>query len=70
MKQFKSIAILIMLTAFLFSASSCVVLRKKDNGKHKGWFKDKKNPQKKIYKKPTKGVKKKVGGQIKRLSGV
>lgn len=69
MKQFKSIAILIMLTAFLFSASSCVVLRK-DNGKHKGWFKNKKNPQKKIYKKSTKDIKKKVGGQIKGFSGV
>ena len=39
MKQFKSIAILLLLTSFLFSASSCVVLRKKDNGKHKGWYK-------------------------------
>lgn len=55
MKQFKSIAILIMLTAFLFSASSCGVLHKKDNGKHKGWFKNKKKPQKKFYKKSRKG---------------
>jgi hypothetical protein len=30
------------LSLFLFSTSSCVV--KKDNGKHKGWFKNPNNP--------------------------
>jgi hypothetical protein len=43
-KQFKTIAIFIVLTVFLFSNSSCVVYHKKNNGKHKGWYKNPKNP--------------------------
>ncbi len=44
MKQFKTIAILIMLTSFLFSNSSCVVAYRKDNGNHNGWYKNQNNP--------------------------
>jgi len=55
MKQFKTIAILIMLATFLFSNSSCVVFYKKDNGKHKGWFKNPKNPHNPTSTKPGKG---------------
>ncbi len=44
MKKLKSIAILFLLTAFLFGTSSCLVVHTKDNGKHKGWFKNSKNP--------------------------
>lgn len=29
---------------FLLSATSCVVLVKRDNGRHKGWFKHPQNP--------------------------
>lgn len=28
----------------LFTLSSCVITHKHDNGKHKGWYKNKKNP--------------------------
>jgi hypothetical protein len=28
----------------LFSTTSCVVVHKHDNGKHKGWYKNPKNP--------------------------
>jgi hypothetical protein len=28
----------------LLGTQSCIVLNKKDNGKHKGWYKNKKNP--------------------------
>ena len=33
-----------LLTAILFTAESCVVLVKEDNGKHKGWYKNPHNP--------------------------
>jgi hypothetical protein len=29
---------------FLFSMTSCVVVAKSDNGKHKGWYKNPNNP--------------------------
>jgi hypothetical protein len=43
MKTFKTLAALLILTGLLFNNSSCVVV-KKDNGKHKGWFKNRNNP--------------------------
>ncbi|MBA3681355.1 MAG: hypothetical protein H0W73_09355 [Bacteroidetes bacterium] len=43
MNLFKSVAILILLTAFVFGNSSCVVYRK-DNGNHRGWYKNPNNP--------------------------
>lgn len=44
MKPFKTFIIVVICMAFLFVASSCAVLRK-DNGKHRGWFKNRNNPQ-------------------------
>ena len=39
----KKIACLLIGASFLINLNSCVVY-KKDNGKHKGWYKNKKNP--------------------------
>lgn len=44
MKRLKTIAVLVLCLGFLFSTTSCVVLVKDDNGKHKGWFKHSHNP--------------------------
>jgi hypothetical protein len=45
MKIFKAIATLLFCMAFLFNVTSCrVVYFKKDNGKHKGWYKNPHNP--------------------------
>jgi hypothetical protein len=44
MKPFKTIATLLLCMGLLFSSTSCVVLVKKDNGKHKGWYKNPNNP--------------------------
>jgi hypothetical protein len=44
MKVLKSIAILAVSSALLFSQASCVVVHTKDNGKHKGWRKNPNNP--------------------------
>lgn len=55
MKKFKTIAILIILTTFLFSNSSCVMVHTTDNGKHKGWFKNPKNPHNPNSTNPGKG---------------
>lgn len=44
MKVFSKIIVAAMLFVFLFSATSCMVLspkRQHDNGKHKGWYKNK-----------------------------
>ena len=43
MKSFKKITILVFCVGLLFATSSCVVVRK-DNGLHKGWFKNRNNP--------------------------
>ena len=47
MKIFKTVIIFVLSAGLLLSTSSCVVLVKEDNGKHKGWFKhpDKSNSQ-------------------------
>lgn len=45
MKTIKTLAILIVCIGLLFSASSCtIVYFKKDNGKHRGWYKNPNNP--------------------------
>ena len=44
MKTLKLVSILAFCLVFLFSVTSCVVLVKKDNGNHKGWYKNPKNP--------------------------
>lgn len=44
MKTLRTLVIVIICTMFLFSAVSCVVLVKKDNGKHKGWSKNTNSP--------------------------
>ncbi|MFA5819022.1 MAG: hypothetical protein WC854_07060 [Bacteroidales bacterium] len=44
MKTFKTIATLLLCLVLLFGATSCVVLVKKDNGRHKGWYKNPNNP--------------------------
>lgn len=43
MKKFLSMLALALCIGFLVSTASCVV-KKHDNGKHKGWYKNKKNP--------------------------
>lgn len=40
MKYSKIIFAILLFTAFLFTAESCIVLMKEDNGKHKGWYKN------------------------------
>ena len=35
---------IILFTLSLLSQTSCVVVHKSDNGKHKGWYKNPKNP--------------------------
>ena len=44
MKTSKKIAIIVLSILFVLSLTSCAVLVKKDNGKHKGWYKNKNNP--------------------------
>ena len=44
MKTFRTFVILALCIGLLFNTTSCVVLVTKDNGKHKGWFKNPHNP--------------------------
>lgn len=44
MKVFKSSVVIIFISAFLLSLTSCVVLSPSNNGNHKGWFKNTNNP--------------------------
>lgn len=44
MKLFRKIAVLALSAGILFGASSCAVMVQKDNGKHKGWYKNSNNP--------------------------
>ncbi|HET6245186.1 MAG: hypothetical protein H0V01_12045 [Bacteroidetes bacterium] len=44
MRPLKTAAILAFCAGLLFSTSSCLVVVKKDNGRHKGWFKNTNNP--------------------------
>jgi hypothetical protein len=43
MKRTKQIAVLVLCMGLLIGATSCVVLVKEDNGRHKGWFKNPRN---------------------------
>ena len=45
MKTSRIVVLLFLLTGLLFSATSCVVFVKKDNGRHEGWYKNTNNPQ-------------------------
>jgi hypothetical protein len=54
MKSFKTIAALVLCIGFLFSVTSCVVFVKKDNGEHKGWYKNTNNPHNPHSTKPEK----------------
>lgn len=40
MRTLRTYFLLLLCLGFLFSTTSCVVLLKKDNGKHKGWNKN------------------------------
>lgn len=44
MKNLRLVVIMIVLTTFLFSTTSCVVYPKSNNGQHNGWFKNRNNP--------------------------
>lgn len=44
MKLFRAVAVLALCTGLLFSTTSCAVMVQKDNGKHKGWYKNSNNP--------------------------
>jgi hypothetical protein len=43
MKAIKTFAAICIASALVLSAPSCTVLVKKDNGKHKGWYKNTNN---------------------------
>lgn len=51
MKPLKAISLIVLPLILLVSSQSCLVLYKKDNGKHKGWYKNKKNPHNPKYNK-------------------
>jgi hypothetical protein len=44
MKTPQKIAIIVLSVLFILSLTSCAVFVKKDNGKHKGWYKNSNNP--------------------------
>jgi flagellar basal body-associated protein FliL len=44
MKRLKVMILIVLSMVILMGTQSCLVLTKKDNGKHKGWYKNKKNP--------------------------
>jgi len=44
MKTPQKIAIIVLSILFILSLTSCAVFVKHDNGKHKGWYKNNKNP--------------------------
>ena len=44
MKLFRVVAVLALCAGLLFGATSCAVMVQKDNGKHKGWYKNSNNP--------------------------
>jgi hypothetical protein len=43
-KTLEIVVVLILCIVFLFNATSCFVLVKKENGKHQGWYKNPNNP--------------------------
>jgi hypothetical protein len=44
MKTIRTVVIFVMCIGLLFSATACVVMTPKDNGNHKGWYKNSNNP--------------------------
>ncbi|MES2589208.1 MAG: hypothetical protein V4622_09515 [Bacteroidota bacterium] len=44
MKKVAKLLSLVLFVGFLLNLQACVVVHKKDNGKHKGWYKNKRNP--------------------------
>lgn len=44
MKLFRKVAMAVLCMGFLFSATSCAVMVKGNNGQHKGWNKNSNNP--------------------------
>ena len=42
MKNLKRLFLLVFCASFLFTTPACVVLHKQDNGRHLGWYKQKK----------------------------
>jgi hypothetical protein len=44
MKKFKTIVIMALFLGLMSGAASCTVYFAKDNGKHKGWYKNSRNP--------------------------
>jgi hypothetical protein len=63
MKAFSKILAIFICMSFLFSTTSCVVFRPKDQGKHKGWYKNRHNPHNPNTNNPGKSSKK---GKIKK----
>jgi hypothetical protein len=49
MKKLKAILVLLFCLGFLFGSTSCAVFFTKDNGKHKGWYKNTNNPHNPNY---------------------
>ena len=54
MKPFRTIFISVLCLGLLFSTISCAVILQKDNGKHKGWYKNTNNPHNPNSKNPGK----------------
>jgi hypothetical protein len=54
MKTFKKMILLFAVSVFLTSCVMHVHTPRRDNGKHKGWYKNKNNPHHPASKKPAK----------------
>jgi hypothetical protein len=57
MKTVRTFAALALSIVLLWGVTSCVVVTKHDNGKHKGWNKNSKNPHHRNSTNPGKGNK-------------
>jgi len=57
MKFLRFLATLLLFSMLLYM-SSCIVVLKKDNGKHKGWYKNTNNPHNPLTTNPARGNKK------------
>ncbi len=49
-KKIKYFLIIFLILAVCYCFSSCAVIVRKDSGKHKGWFKNPKNPHHPLHK--------------------
>lgn len=56
MRIFRLFVIMMVAMLFLFCSTSCVILPKRDNGRHKGWQKNSKNPHHRNNTKPGKSI--------------